>query len=299
MTLLLQCIIIILVAPLIQGSVTKLKNFFRMRTGAPVLQPYYNLCKLFAKGEVVSVHASWIFRVAPFVMFASTLTAACCIPLFHTQTTPILGDVIAFVFILALGRLFLTLAALDTGSAFGGIGSSREMFISSLVEPVAGVALIAVGLVYGTTNLYAMHTPSTWVPLIAAATALFMTTLAETARLPIDNQETHLELTMIHEAMLLEYSGRSLAYLELSAYIKQCVWFLLIAHIIFPTPLSFEHGLGGLLVSAVMMLGKVMCIGLCIACVEVCIAKLRLFRVVDFLGFASVFAMIAIIGVAL
>ena len=234
--LILQLGLFIGIAPFLSGLITKIKNNIRMRRGQSVFQPYYNLVKLFSKGEVVSETASWIFRAAPFVVISSSLAAAILIPVF-IFSSPVhhMGDFLALIFIFSLGRFFLALSALDTGSSFGGMGSSREMFISSLVEPALLLVVFSIALQFGSTDISAfsgMHAVT--VSSIVAATALFLVTIAETSRIPVDNQETHLELTMVHEAMVLEYSGRSLALIEMASYVKQMVLFFLIAQIVFP-----------------------------------------------------------------
>lgn len=295
--IILQVVFFIAVSPLLSGIITKIKNNIRMRKGQSVFQPYYNLIKLFSKGEVISENCSWIFRAAPFVYIASCLTAAVLIPVFICYS-PLncMGDFLALIFIFALGRFFLALAALDSASPFGGMGSSREMFISSLVEPVLLLAVFSISLQFGSTNIAAssgMHVVS--VSSIAAVISLFLVVLAETSRIPVDNQETHLELTMIHEAMFLEYSGRPLALIEMSSYIKQMVWFLLIARIIFPVSAPCLNDPVGLFFWFCVYSGRVVVIAVITALVEVSLAKMRLFRAPDFLAFAFVLAVTALV----
>jgi len=283
-----QLILFIVFSPLLSGLITKLKNNIRMRCGPSIFQPYYNLKKLFSKGEVVSETASWIFRVTPFVVISSVLAAALLIPANY------LGDLLALVFVLALGRFFLALAALDTSSAFGGMGSSREMFISSLVEPALCLVILALSLQFGSSSIASLggiH-PVT-ISTIVAAAALFLITIAETSRIPVDNQETHLELTMIHEAMVLEYSGKSLALIELASYIKQMIWFLLIAQIIFPVGSINFAGFNQFSIWILWFVARILIVAIAVAIVEISMAKMRLFRVADFLGFAFVLGVIA------
>ncbi|MFA5087591.1 MAG: NADH-quinone oxidoreductase subunit H [Candidatus Omnitrophota bacterium] len=292
-----QIIVFTGIAPFLSGLITKIKNNIRMRQGPGVFQPYYNLLKLWGKGEVVSGTASWILRAAPFVVFASSLTAALLIPVF-ILASPLqcAGDFLALIFILALGRFFLALAALDTGSAFGGMGSSREMFISTLGEPAACLVIFSVSLQFGSTNISALsgvHAVS--VASLAGAAALFLVAMAETARIPVDSQETHLELTMVHEAMVLEYSGRSLAMIEMASYLKQLVWFFLIAQIIFPIASPGGESLAQFFSWLAWYVARMMIIVIVVALSEVSLAKMRLFRVVDFLGFAFILAMVAAI----
>lgn len=279
---LLMVILFIAVAPFLSGLISKVKNDLRMRRGQSVWQPYYNLFKLFAKDEVISSTASWIFRIAPLVLIASTLAAVYS-----------LREFLTVVFIFALGRFFLALAALDTGSAFGGMGSSREMFISSLSEPAACLAGFALTLQFGSTDFIAWR-GSFFVSAAAfiAAIALFMVLLAETSRLPVDNQETHLELTMVHEAMILEYSGRRLALIELAAQIKQLIWIFIIAQVVFP--LAVPAGDSTLLIFWLLwFMVRIIIVAVAIAFLEVLVAKMRLFRVADFLGFAVILGALA------
>jgi formate hydrogenlyase subunit 4 len=289
--LILQLIAIVGLAPFFSGLITKIKNDLRLRRGPGLFQPYFNLAKYFRKDEAVSEHASWLFRAAPYIVFAATATAAVLAPAFFPVTaSQYLGDFIALIFLLSLGRFFLSLAGLDPASAFGGMGSSREMFIASFVEPVVLLSILGVSLAAGTTNLSVVCSAHAMtISASLAVVALFLITLAETARIPVDNQETHLELTMIHEAMVLEYSGRSLALLELSAYVKQLIFFSIIAGLV-STDLS---------VSPLYFLAKLIVIAVVVALVELSVAKMRLFRVVDFLAFAGILSVLSIIAVVL
>lgn len=275
----------IAISPLLNGLVTKIKNDLRMRKGQSVFQPYYNLSKLFSKGEVVSGTASWIFKNTPFIVLASSVAAIFC-----------LREFITLIFIFSLGRFFLSLAALDTGSSFGGMGSSREMFISSLVEPVACLACFAISLSLGSTDLMSWRRgPLMLGSSLIAGSAMFLVIIAETSRIPVDNQETHLELTMIHEAMVLEYSGRSLALIELASYIKQMIWIVLLAQIILPVA-SPGFGRGAhILLWLLWYLARIMVIVVGIAFLEIAVTKMRLFRIIDFMGFAFILAFIATI----
>jgi len=295
--LILQLAWFIVLAPFLSGFIAKIKNNIRMLKGPSIFQPYYNLAKLFAKSEVISETASWIFRVTPLVVFSSYLTASLMIPVFILlKPFSFIGDFLALIFIFALGRFFLALSALDTGSSFGGMGSSREMFISSLVEPVICLIVFSISLQFGSTDITAFsgrHPVS--IAAIITALSLFLVTIAETSRVPVDNQETHLELTMVHEAMVLEYSGRSLAFLELAAYIKQMILFFLIAQIIFPVYLLGPINLVQIFLWCLWYLARIITIAVMVAFVEVAVAKMRLFRVADFLGFAFILGIIAVV----
>ncbi|MDD5505604.1 MAG: NADH-quinone oxidoreductase subunit H [Candidatus Omnitrophica bacterium] len=296
MFIILQLTLFIVIAPALSGLISKIKNNIRMRRGQSMLQPYYNLAKLFLKREVVPETASWIFKLTPFVVFASMLVSALLIPVFGLSS-PVyqMGDFLVLIFIFSLGRFFLALSALDTGSCFGGMGASREMFISSLVEPAFCMAVFALFLQSGSTDISAFgsggHAIS--VSAIVATITLFLVSIAETSRIPVDNQETHLELTMVHEAMVLEYSGRSLALIEMAACIKQMILFLLISQIIFPICLPVYTNLPQILFWFFWYLARIIIIAIAVALVEVSVAKMRLFRVADFLALAFVLGVIA------
>lgn len=293
MFILLQVFLLLILAPLVSGVITKIKNNLRMRWGPSILQPYYNLRKLFSKGEVISLNASWIFRFAPFAVFSSAFAALFLIPGFVSVERA--GDFLVLIFLFGLGRFFIALAGLDTASAFGGMGSSREMFISGLAEPVIFLAIFALSLQYGSTNLSVLNNPHAFsIAGLAASGALLMVILAETSRLPVDNQETHLELTMIHEAMILEYSGRRLALIELSTYLKQLIWFILLANIIFPVGALASFDPGQLLVWVAVFTGRIFILSILIAFLEVSIAKMRLLRITDFFTFAITLGLIAL-----
>jgi len=295
MLIILQLILFIVIAPFLSGMISKIKNNIRMRKGQSILQPYYNLVKLFSKSEVVSETASWIFKVTPFVVFSSMLVSVVLIPVFVLKGTIYqMGDFLSLIFIFSLGRFFLTLSALDTGSSFGGMGASREMFVSSLAEPAFCMAVFALSIQFGSTHIAAfsgMHAIP--VSSTVAALTLFLVTVAETSRIPVDNQETHLELTMVHEAMVLEYSGRSLALIEMASYLKQMILFFLIAQIIFPVAFTAALNFPQILLWIFWYCLRIVIIAVTVALVEVFVAKMRLFRVADFLGLAFVLGVIA------
>lgn len=273
------------VAPLVSGFIRKAKNNLRMRKGAPVLQPYYNLAKLLKKDEVISENTSWIFRITPFIVLSSVLVTLLLIPFLGLQNSiGYMGDILLVIFMLSLGRFFMSLAGLDAGSSFGGMGSSRDMFISSLVEPVMLLSIFVVGYNAGSTGPAVMAGQhSLHLSNIIAALAFFMAMIAETSRIPVDNQETHLELTMVHEAMILEYSGRRLAMIELAAHIKQILFFTILANIVIP--------FGG----AALYPLKIIAIAVVVSVMEVSLAKMRLFRVVDFVTFAFALSIMAMV----
>lgn len=281
----LQAVVLIIAAPFVGGFIKKLKNYIRMRKGTPLFQPYYNIVKLFKKDETVSKDASYIFRIAPYVLITTAVSAAFLapsfFPSFHLSGT---GDIFVIIFIFALGRFFTALAGLDTGSTFGGMGSSREMFISALAEPALLVSVFAASLAAGGTGIGSLIQEGSFkISLVCGGLAFYLVLLAETARVPVDNQETHLELTMIHEAMILEYSGKPLALIELAGYIKQLVLISLLVYIFIP----FGSGPGFYIV-------KVLAVAAVTGVIEVSIAKMRLFRAVDYLIFSFILSLAAV-----
>src|SRR5438477_9235860 len=302
--ILLQTALLLLVAPLVSGCIKNWKAKLQNRRGARAWQPYLDLAKFLRKDMVISEHASWIFRTMPGVLFTSTLLAGLMVPMVSASAPlSLFGGALAFVGLLALGRFFLALAGLDPASAFGGMGSSREMTISAIAEPAMMLAIFTVAISAGSTSLsqivLASQGPS-WRFLdpahALAFAAMFIVLLAETGRIPVDNPAKHLELTMIHEAMLLEYSGRYLALIEWGASIKQLVLMSLLANIFFPlglaaefTPASFGLGLLFFVAKLILLAGAVVL-------VETTNAKLRLFRVPDLLSTAFILATLALVS---
>ncbi len=299
-----QALLLLALAPLLTGCIRNWKAKLQNRRGPRVWQPYLDLLKFLRKDMVISEHASWIFSAMPYVLFTSTLLAGLMVPLV-TVAAPLslFGGALAFVGLLALGRFFLALGGLDTASAFGGMGSSREMTLAAIAEPALMLAVFTVAIQAGSTNLsrvlQAAQGPG-WTllnPAYALAfAALFIVLLAETGRIPIDNPATHLELTMIHEAMLLEYSGRYLALIEWSASIKQLVLMALLANIFFPAGIATEMTPGRVGFSLIVFLGKLLVLAGAVVLVETTNAKLRLFRVPDLLGVAFILAALALLS---
>jgi formate hydrogenlyase subunit 4 len=298
-----QALLILLLAPLVSGVIKKLKARLQMRRGASVWQPFYDLTKLFRKGMAISEQASWIFRVTPYVIFLTTLVVGLLVPTIAADVPlSLMGGVLAVIYLLALGRFFLALAGLDTGSAFGGMGSSREMTISALAEPAMMLSIFTVAIVAGSTNLGEMARVAAsqpWRALnpsqILACTAMFLVLLAETGRIPVDNPATHLELTMIHEAMILEYSGPYLALIEWAASMKQLVLMTLLINVFFPFGLSVDGTLASLAVALGWYLAKLLGLAVAVVLVETTNAKLRLFRVPDLLSTGFMLALLALV----
>ena len=302
--ILLQTVLLLGLAPLISGCIKNWKAKLQNRRGPPLWQPYLDLAKFLRKDMVISEHASWIFRVMPYVLFLSTLLAGLIVPLVSAAAPlSLFGGALALVGLLALGRFFLALGGLDPASAFGGMGSSREMTIAAMAEPALMLAVFTVAIAAGSTNLSQMLLAAqgpTWKLLnpahVLAFAALFIVLLAETGRIPVDNPATHLELTMIHEAMILEYSGRYLALIEWSASIKQLVLMALLVNIFFPIGIATEISAPALGASALWFLVKLLALAGAVVLVETTNAKLRLFRVPDLLSAAFILAALALLS---
>ena len=299
-----QTALLLLLAPLMSGLIRNWKAKLHNRRGPRVWQPYSDLIKFFRKDMVVSEHASWVFPFAPYVVFVSALLAGLMVPMLTAQAPlSLFGGVLAVVGLLALGRFFLALGGLDPGSAFGGMGSSREMTIAAIAEPAMMLAIFTVAIGAGSTDLSRIVQASqgpVWKlfnPTHAMAfVALFIVLLAETGRIPVDNPATHLELTMIHEAMLLEYSGRHLALMEWGASIKQLVLMTLLANVFLPVGIATTASPAALGLGALAFAAKLLVLAAEVVLVETTNAKLRLFRVPDLLSAAFVLAMLALMS---
>jgi formate hydrogenlyase subunit 4 len=285
---------VLLLAPLLTGVVRKAKARLLRRVGPPLIQPYRDLWRLLQKEVVLADNASWLFRATPYLVFATTWLAATLIPTFVTGLPfSCAADLIGIVALLALGRFFLALAGMDVGTSFGGIGSSREMMIASLAEPAMMMIVFSLALLAGSTQLSVMAqyllSPNVGlrVTLGLSLIALMMVGIAENARIPVDNPATHLELTMVHEAMLLEYSGRHLALLELAAFLKLLLYLSLIACLFVPWGLVPTDASWPILGRGLVLFAAKVIVGVCVlALFETAIAKMRVFRVPTFLGAA-------------
>jgi formate hydrogenlyase subunit 4 len=296
-----QMLLVLLLAPLFTGFVRKVKARLLRRQGPPLIQPYRDLIRLMRKEVVLAESASWLFRVIPYVVFAATWVAASLIPTFRTGLLfSWSADLIAIIALLGSGRFFLALAGLDVGTAFGGIGSSREMMIASLAEPAMIVIVFTLALIAGSTQLSTiaafMTSPEVGlrVSLALGLFGLIMVAIAENGRIPIDNPATHLELTMVHEAMVLEYSGRHLALIELAASLKLILYVSLIICLFAPWGIeSAGAAPPELALGAAGYVGKLAIGGFLLALFETSIAKMRVFRVPEFLGVALMLGLLA------
>jgi formate hydrogenlyase subunit 4 len=298
-----QMFLVLLIAPAVVGITRRVKARLMRRRGAPIIQAYLDLIKLVRKEVVLADNASWFFRSAPYLIFGLTWVAAALVPTFASGLMfNWAADVVALVALIGASRALLALAAMDVGTSFGGIGSSREMMIATLAEPATLLVVLTLALWAGTTRLpgvaefFITQPAGLRLSLALAFVALVIVALAENARIPVDNPATHLELTMVHEAMVLEYSGRHLAMLEAASYIKLVLYISLIACLFVPFGMaSADAGPRGWLIGLIAYLGKVFIGAVALGVWEVSIAKMRVFRVGEFLGGAFVFAFLAIL----
>lgn len=298
-----QMLLVLLLAPLLTGVVRKVKARLLRRRGASVLQPYRDLARLLRKETVLAEQASWLFRTTPYIIFAAIWVAAALVPTFARGLMfSWTADLIAIIALLGSARFFLALAGMDVGTSFGGIGSSREVMIASLAEPAMILVVFCLALVAGSTQLstvagyMASSEVGLRVSLGLALVALVMVALAENARIPIDNPATHLELTMVHEAMVLEYSGRHLALIELAASLKLLLYLSLLVCLFTPWGQA-ENGAGPLayLAGAALYAGKLVAGAALLGFFETSIAKMRVFRVPEFLGAALMLGLLGLL----
>ena len=299
-----QLVLLLMLAPLVSGLIKTLKARLQMRRGPGLLQPYSDIYKLLRKGMVIPNTASWLFSATPYVVFLATLLAGLMAPMVAADTPiGLFGGVLAVVYLLGLGRFFVALSGLDAGSPFGGLGSSREMTVSALAEPTLMLAVFTVAIGAGSTSLaeiarvainqqWRFLAPSQ----VLAFAALFLVLIAETGRIPVDNPATHLELTMIHEAMILEYSGPYLALIEWAASIKQLVLMTLMINVFWPFGLSTAWSLSGVWAGLGWLALKLLILSCTVVLVETANAKMRLFRVPELMAVAFTLGALALIS---
>ena len=298
-----QMLLVLLLAPLLTGLVRKMKARLLRRRGPALLQPYRDLIRLMRKEAIVAHSASWLFRFVPYLVFAATWVAAALIPTFATGLLfSWSADLIAIIALLGSARFFLALAGMDVGTSFGGLGSSREAMFATLAEPALIMIVFTMALVAGSTQLTTvagfMSSPAVGlrVSLGMALIALVIVAIVENGRIPVDNPATHLELTMVHEAMVLEYSGRHLALIELAAALKLLLYVSLIACVFAPWGLApVGKGLPAHAIGVLAYLGKLAAAGALLALFETTIAKMRIFRVPDFVGVALMLGFLAVL----
>ena len=298
-----QFVLVLAVAPLLTGIARKARARLLSRKGPPIVQPYRDLAKLLRKEAVMADNASWIYRVAPYLTFALLWLAAALVPAFAIRhpLSPA-ADLIALVGLLASSRFLLALAGMDVGTSFGGIGASREMTIASIAEPAMLMVIFTMALFVQTTSIpsiidFVLQRPvGLRVSFGLALISLVMVAIAETGRIPVDNPATHLELTMVHEAMILEYSGRHLALIEAAAMLKLLFYLSLIAAVFAPWGLAETvAGPAALGMGVALWFAKLVFGTLALSVFEVSIAKMRVFRVAEFLGGALLLGLLGTI----
>jgi formate hydrogenlyase subunit 4 len=298
-----QMLLVLLLAPLLTGFVRKVKARLLRRQGPPLIQPFRDLIRLMRKEVVLASGASWLFRVIPYLIFAATWVAASLVPTFRIGLLfSWSADLIAIIALLGSARFFQALAGLDVGTSFGGIGSSREVMIASLAEPAMIMIVFTLALIAGSTQLSTIaefmssSAVGLRVSLALGLLALILVAIAENGRIPVDNPATHLELTMVHEAMVLEYSGRHLALIELTASLKLLLYVSLIACLFAPWSLQpAGAGVADFLIGTAGYIGKLAIGGFLLALFETSIAKMRVFRVPEFLGVALMLGLLAVL----
>lgn len=299
----LQFALLVASAPLVRGIIARLKAILQRRRGASVWRPYYELWKLFHKEDLIPPTASWVFRASPRTCFGLTVSAAAFVPILRTQgMLSFTGDFILLIYLLAFSRVLMMMGALDPGSSFGGMGASREAMVSALAEAPLLLSLIAVAILGRSTNIAQIvawtRTQNFFdistVHVLALAALLFVL-LAETGRLPVDNPSTHLELTMIHEAMVLEYTGPSLAFIEWAHALKLNLLIALVIGLFAPWGIAANAGAGVLFLALMAYVAKLGLALAAIAVLESIVAKLRIYVVPEFLGIASALAVLAIV----
>jgi formate hydrogenlyase subunit 4 len=297
-----ELVLAVLLAPMLTGWVNQCRAWLQNKSAPGLLQPYRNLNKLFQKEVVLARNASPLFRIAPYLIFGSLALAAAIVPTLDTDL-PLntAADAIALVGLLALARLFIALAGMDVGTAFGSLGARREMMVGFLAEPALLMVLFTASLISSSTSLSTIvqtlaHKEFVIYPSMAfAGVAFTMVSLAENARIPVDNPATHLELTMIHEAMVLEYSGRHLAMIEWAASLKLFVYSCMGLAVFFPWGIAHGGDWLGIVLALPTLLTKLALGGAALALIETLSAKMRIFRAPEFLGTAFLFAVLAML----
>lgn len=292
--------LILLVSPLFMTLIKKVKARAQRRAGPPLLQGYYQLIKLFRKEVVYSEYAGFISRIAPYASFAILLTAALMVPVvWIPDEAPMAGNIIVFLYLLAFVRFLIALLGLDAGSTFGGMGSSREMSLSAVIEPTIIVVFAAMAYVMGTLSIpemfrHAASIPPTGPTILLLSVSLIILIIVETGRIPVDNPETHLELTMIHEGMLLDTSGRNLALLELTNAVKQTLLMALLINILLPFGLVQTMTIPALIAGLLLFLAKGTGLCIIIGLIESSVAKMRFFRIPVLFMMAFFFSVLTI-----
>jgi formate hydrogenlyase subunit 4 len=298
---LLNPIFTLALAPLLVGLIKNVKALMQGRRGPPMLQQYYQLRKLFHKEIIYSLDSSFIMKLSPYLGIAFVLTASLFVPMLFIPQNVWFGNIILFFYLMVTAKFFMVLGGLDAGSTFGGLGSSREMTISSIIEPVTIISCAALVFVLKTTSIPEMFSTLlagsvySYPTLILVGISLFIILIVESSRVPVDNPETHLELTMIHEAMVLEQSGPKLALMELSYGVRQTVLATLLINVTFPWGMSTGTSYSALLLAGGSMVLKMGLMAVTVGVVESLLARIRFFRLPDFFMIALFLSFITIV----
>lgn len=298
-----EVLFVLLLSPLLTGVIRKVKAWMQGRQGPSVLQPYLDLGKLLRKSTVASQEASWLFLMIPYVCLGAMVCLAVMVPVFTAGPSGGVGDMVAVIYVLGLFRFMMVLGGLEGGSSFGGMGSSRELMISAIVEPTLLLSIFSVAAISGTTDLSAISNyfaglgPNGLSPtLFLASAAIFISLMAENSRVPFDNPATHLELTMVHEGMLLEYSGRELALMEMASYVRLTMFMVILSNIFFPWGIALGMGAGELAVGVTAIALKLLLLSVSVALVESVMAKMRLFRLPNLLTISFTLSLLAVMS---
>lgn len=298
-----EVLFVLLLSPLLTGVIRKVKAWMQGRQGPSVLQPYLDLGKLLRKSTVASQEASWLFLMIPYVCLGAMVCLAVMVPVFTAGPSGGVGDMVAVIYVLGLFRFMMVLGGLEGGSSFGGMGSSRELMISAIVEPTLLLSIFSVAAISGTTDLSAISNyfaglgPNGLSPtLFLASAAIFISLMAENSRVPFDNPATHLELTMVHEGMLLEYSGRELALMEMASYVRLTMFMVILSNIFFPWGIALGMGACELAVGVTAIALKLLLLSVSVALVESVMAKMRLFRLPNLLTISFTLSLLAVMS---
>ncbi|MFA6709724.1 MAG: NADH-quinone oxidoreductase subunit H [Candidatus Methanomethylophilaceae archaeon] len=299
-----QAVVLIAISPLITGLIRKFKAMMQHRIGSSIIQPYRDLLKLFRKDSVVSESTSWMFRLIPYVCLSSMVLIALMIPFIFTGIIAPYGDLIALVYLFTLYRFAMVLGGLEGGSCFGGMGSSREMMMSVLIEPALLLSIMAIAVLSGggtdisniPVMLCNMGFTAFCPALILAASSFIITMLAENARIPFDNPSTHLELTMVHEAMLIEYSGKDLGMMELSAEMRLTIFMAMLCSLFFPWGIATTTAPSSIITGTIAVMAKMVTIAFLIALLESSLTKSRLFKTPNLLTASFVLSLLAMVS---
>jgi formate hydrogenlyase subunit 4 len=297
----LNTLFVVAISPLVMGLIKKVKAYSQGRIGPPLLQGYYNLFKLFKKEIIYSQNSSFIMRLAPYMNIGFLLAASVMVPIVFLPQVSGMGNIILFLYLMVTAKFFMALAGLDAGSTFGGMGASREMSLSAIIEPVTITSVAALAFVLKSTDIPEMFATTLngslgqHPTLLLVAFSLFIVIIVETARVPVDNPETHLELTMIHEAMILEQTGPKLALMELSSGVKQTILMALSINIVLPIGLAADAGVVSIIISIISFAIKVLAFAVVIGIFESMMAKIRLFRLPSFFMLALFFSFATIV----